>query len=240
MPHPVLLGRVASRLKEFDGAFLFCADCFAVHRITGADHAPIFLDDGSAVAADDFQQFLAGHTEHQFEILQRSSDAEMFSHARWDPMCRVAWQVTNGETDFVITFGREDIDGPRRYAIAPGRMVLTRQSVEIDDETLHRVVDETLYPHSAPASKIEAVTAACRRLLAAVPMDELEPIDELRGDPNVQLAFLPESVAKGLCSEVLKLFTGADREAVLEVVESDLRHEIPLVRIARRYQIQTR
>src|SRR5206468_1521449 len=59
MPDAVELGQPAVEGGRFDGAFLFCAGCGVVHRVTATDRAPIYLPDGTSVAADDLQEFLA-------------------------------------------------------------------------------------------------------------------------------------------------------------------------------------
>ena len=97
--------------------------CKAVHRVTQSDRAPIYLPDGTPIAANDQRQFLAAHRDHGLQLLERSSDAEVISHPRWDPMCRVAWEVSDGENELIVTFGRIDIEAPRQYSILPGRMV---------------------------------------------------------------------------------------------------------------------
>src|SRR5262249_44254361 len=152
-----------------DGAFLFCPDCGAVHRVTGSDRAPIYLPDGTPVVADDAEEFRAAHRDHGLRLLERSSDAEMISHPRWDPMCRVAWEVSDGRNEFVVTFGRSSVETARQYSILPGRMVVEREFVEVDAEALHQVIDEALYPHAAPLRKIQALVDECRRLVITAP-----------------------------------------------------------------------
>src|SRR5262245_24145817 len=87
-PGSVELGQAPDRNQTLDGAFLFCSACKAVHRVTRSDRAPIYLPDGTSIAADDLQEFRAAHRDHDLRLLERSSDAEMISHPRWDPMCR--------------------------------------------------------------------------------------------------------------------------------------------------------
>jgi hypothetical protein len=232
-------GRISPDLEAVEGAFLHCTDCSVVHRVTPSDRAAVYLDDGTARAADDFHRFLSTHLDHRFRLLHRSSDAEMLSHARWDPMCRVAWEATDGEHDFVVTFGRSDLEGPRQYMIFPGHLLLESETVEVDGDVLRQAIDEALFPHAAPFAKIGAVVDVCRRLVAAVPTDELEPVDELRDDPATQLACLPPAVADALRAEVLKEFAGSEGPQVAELFDHDLRSDIPLIRLTRRYRIET-
>ena len=139
MPAPTLLGWTAAERDLIDGAFVFCTDCHVVHRVTRSDRAPLYLSDGTPIQTDDYERFLAFHRDHRLQVLRRSSDAEMISHPRWDPMCRVMWDVSDGDTDFVVTFGRTDIEGPREYVVTPGRMRLERESVEVDEDALRRM-----------------------------------------------------------------------------------------------------
>jgi hypothetical protein len=233
------LARTPAGREELVGAFLFCADCTAAHRITRADHAAAFLSDGTPSAVDDCQVFLDAHLDHRLQVLCRSSDAEMLSHPRWDPMCRVSWELTDGENDYVVTSGRSDVEGPREYGIRPGHMVLASESVEVDSMALHRAIDEALYPLAAPPRKIEGLIASCRRLVAATPVERFEPFDESREDPNVQLACLPPSIAGALRAELFRAFSGAEAERLVDVFQHDLRNEIPIVRLTRRYRIET-
>lgn len=238
MPEPVALARIASHLEEFDGAFLECTDCLVVHRIRRADRAAIYASDGTETPADDFRRFLSEHGDHRFQVLRRSSDAEMLSHARWDPMCRVAWEVSDGEHDFVVVFGRTDVERPREYALLPARMRLLEEVVELDAETLARVIDEALYPRAASHAKIQAVVARCQALVRACPTDELDPIDEERDDPNVQLACLPPRVAAELRRDLARILAPAESDEVLDSIVEDLGHHIPIVRLTRRYRIE--
>jgi hypothetical protein len=238
MPVPTLLGWTAAGRDLIDGTFVFCTDCYAVHRVSRSDRAPVYLSDGTPTLVDDCERFLAIHRDHRLQVLRRSSDAEMISHPRWDPMCRVMWDVSDGETDFVVTFGRADIEGPREYVVTPGRMVLERESVEVDEEALRRTIDEALYPHAAPIHKIDALIQACRRLLLATPSDELEPLDESRDEPNVQLAGLPQPVAESLREKVRELFSDEEAEGIFAILDHDLRYDIPVVRLIRSYRIE--
>jgi hypothetical protein len=233
------LGRIRPDLAAFNGGFLYCTDCSSAHRISHSDRSAVYLDNGTATPADDLQRFLDAHLEHRFRLLRRSSDSEMLSHARWDPMCRVAWEASDGESDFVVTFGRTDLGSPRQYAIVPGRLILEYESVALDAEALRRVVDEALYPHAAPATKIDSVVELCQRAVAALPSDRFEPIDEERDDPSVQLACLPPTVVEALLGEVRRRFSATEAERLAQAVGNDLRRDIPLIRVTRRYRIQT-
>src|SRR5262245_54002495 len=127
MPDSPTLGQTAVRGELLDGAFLFCKACNAVHRVTRSDRAPTYLADGTSTTTDDLREFLAAHRDHGVQPLERSSDAEMISHPRWDPMCRVAWEVSDGRNEFIVTFGRSDLEAPRQYSISPGRIVVERE-----------------------------------------------------------------------------------------------------------------
>jgi hypothetical protein len=241
MPDSVELRQAAVREGLCAGAFLFCPDCGAVHHVTGSDRAPIYLVDGTSVAADDLEEFLAAHRDHGLRILERSSEAEMISHPRWDPMCRVAWEVSDGRNEFIVTFGRSDVETPRQYSILPGRMVVEREFIEVDAEALHQVIDEALYPHAAPLRKIQTLVDECRRLVSSTAaFRSVEPLAESRDDPNVQLACLPDAVARALQIEVAHVFSSAESERLVDVIDGDLRREVPILRLTRHYRIDTR
>jgi len=238
MPQPQVLGPIAAEPRLVDGAFLFCVDCSAVHRVTRTDRASVYAVDGNPITVDDAERFLGVHLDHRLQVLRRSSEAEMMSHPRWDPMCRVAWEVSNGEKDFVVTFGRADLETPREYTIAPGHMVLVEESAELDAETLHHVIDEALYPHAAPTRKLECLIRRCKQMIASTPPDQFEPFDESRAEPNVQLACLPGRIVDALHTELPSWFSDIETECLREVITKDLRHHIPIVRCARRYRIE--
>jgi hypothetical protein len=237
MAEPLALGRISSHLPAFEGAFLLCADCRAVHRIARSDRAPLFRSDGGSSSVDDFRAFLDAHADHRFRLLRRTGDAEMISHARWDPMCRIVWEVTDGESDYVVTFGRTDLDREREYAIFPGHLVLDAETVAVDAQVFRRLVDEAMFPHVAPERKIDALLERCCELVSATPSDGFEPIDEMRDDPNVQLACVPAAIAEELRAEALRLFSPEEATRLVEVIDNDLRRYIPVVRISRRYRV---
>jgi hypothetical protein len=211
-----------------------------VHRVTRSDSAPIYLPDGTPIAADDLQKFLAAHRDHGLRLLERSSDAEVISHPRWDPMCRVAWEVSDGRNEFIVTFGRSDVETARQYSILPGRIIVEREFVEVDAEALHQVIDEALYPHAAPLRKIQSLVDECRRLVSTAPFQSVAPLAESRDDPNVQLACLPDEVARALQVEVVRAFPSAESERLVDVIDGDLRREIPILRLTRHCRIETR
>lgn len=224
--------------EETESGFLFCADCGSAHRMSPVDRAPLFALDGSATPTDDFQSFCVLHADHDLRILRRSNDAEIHSHPRWDPMRTVWWEASDGRTSFVVRSERPDVESPRRYGVEPGRLVLEEESAQLDDELLRGVLDDALFPHSAPPTHLDFVIDGCRRELAALPLDALAPVDEDRDDPNVQLACLPAPVVHRVRGLVAEVFRGAEAQRLAEVFERDLRFEIPVVRVVRRYAVR--
>jgi hypothetical protein len=154
-------------------------------------------------------------------------------------MRRVCWEVSDGKDWFVVSFGREDLESPRRYAIAPGRLIVDRESIDIDGELLHEVIDDALYPSAAPPSKLETFIERCRAAVASLAWEAFELVDEDRDDPNIQQACLPESVVKQLRHDAREIFAGPEGERVAELVQRDLRFEIPVIHLARRYTLQS-
>ena len=240
MATPLLQPRFDVRREIIEGTFLYCADCEDVHRVSSLDRAPIYGPNGTPRPMDDLQQFLGSHSDHRLRALRRSSDAEIHSHPRYDPMQSVCWEVSDGEDRFVVSFGREDLESPRRYTIAAGRLVLLSESIEIEADLLREIIDDALYPCAAPPSRVESLLDQCRRRIAALPWEAFELIDEDREDPNVQLACLPDCVVANFAKTVREVFPGPEGERVAEVAERDLRTEIPVVRLTRRYVIRSR
>ena len=239
-PLEMLVARLEIPVAE-EGAFVFCPACQDVHRVSKADRAPVYGLDGSSQAADDFQAFLARHVDHELCVLRRSTDAEVHSHARHDPMCRILWEaVDDGGNRYVISLGREDVESPRRYGIMPGRLEVVSESIGLDEELLRAVLDEALYPGPAPASRLDRLIEACRRAITTLPWDAFDPVDEARDDPGIQLACLPRAVLQAIAAEATRVFPGNDGERVLELLERELRDEIPVVRLLRRYVVAPR
>ena len=221
-----------------EGAFVFCTGCSEAHRVSRADRAPLYARDGSARLTDDFAGFLARHDHHPLKVLRRSTDAEMLTHARHDPMCQVLWEVADEDgTRFVVTFGRDDVESPRRYLIHPGELAVESETIRLDAEVFRAVVDEALYPHAASDSKLSSFVRACGERLATVPWERFDPIDEDREEPDTQLACLPGSVIVDIAAIVRTFFSGEDARRLLELFAHELREEIPVVRLRRTYTI---
>jgi hypothetical protein len=234
----LLASRADLSLAE-EGAFLFCGGCFEVHRISRTDRAPFYDLEGFWHVRDDLRSFLARHEEHPLRVLRRASDAEMHSHSRHDPMCRVLWEVTDDQDGhFIVSFGRDDVGSPRRYAIQPGRLVVVSESIEIDATLLRALIDEALFPLSAPDSKLAGLIEACRSRVRVLPWEQFDPVDEDRGDPGTHLACLPVEVVSGVSAEVGRSFCGPEVERILDLVQRELRHQIPIVRLQRRYAVR--
>jgi len=217
-----------------EGAFLFCPQCGAAHRVSRADRAPLHALDGSSRMMDDFAAFLARHDQHPLKVLRRSMDLEMHTHARHDPMCRVLWEASDEEGNrFVVSFGRDDVESPRRYVIHPGRLVVETEKIQLDGELLREIVDEALYPHAVPDSKLTSFIRVCSQRVVSVPWERFEPVDEDREDPDTQLACLPATVLAEITSDVRAFFSGEDVRRLLELFANELRDEIPVVRLRR-------
>ncbi len=240
MSTPLVQPWLEARREIFEGAFLYCTDCEDVHRASSLDQAPIYGVDGTPRSVDDLHQFLGRHADHRLRVLRRSSDAEIHSHPRHDPMRRVCWEVSDGEGRFVVSFGREDLESPRSYTIVPGRLVLQSESIEIDGDLLREIFDDALYPHAAPPSHLERLIEKCRERIAILSWDTFELIDEDREDPSVQLACFPECIVGDLGREARTIFPGPEGKTIADVVAYDLRLEIPVVRLSRRYVITPR
>lgn len=240
MAIPLVQFRFDARREVLEGEFLYCIDCRDVHRVSDLDRAPMYGPDGTPRAVDDFQQFLMRHGDHRLRALRRSSDAEIHSHPRHDPMQRVCWEVSDGNERFVVSFGRDDLESPRRYSIAPGRLVLESEAIAVDAQLLRDIIDDTLYPYAAPTSRLDSLVETCFRRIAALPWEAFELVDEDREDPNVQLACLPDGVVAELAHAAKRLFAGPEGDRIAELLECDLRSVIPVVRLTRRYGIRSR
>jgi hypothetical protein len=223
-----------------DASFVYCADCGSLHRVTSADQAPFFEADGSSSPRDDLALFLARHDRHAVRILRRASDVEIHSHPRHDPMRRVSWEVTDGDVAFVVTCDREDVGSPRRYTIAPARLSVVSESIDVDAEILRRVIDEAVFPQAIPPSRLRWLGNLCARIVRSLSWEAFEPVDEDRENPNVQLAYLPDAAAGRLREEIAVLFAGDEGRRLGEAIERELRSSIPVVRLLRRYEIVQR
>ena len=219
------------------GTWLFCRECFLAHRVSDADRAPTYSSDGVSHPVDDLQGFLRAHEGHPIGALARASDRESRSHPRWDPMIRMMIEATDGESPFVIVSERQDVGSPRRYVVRPGRLVVVEESVSVDESLLRDTVDDALFPYAAPASLLDALLERVRTLVERTPIDEFELVDEDRHDPTVELAGLPSAVVDPLGIALQQLFPRAEAARIVGLLELELRAEIPVVRVRRRYVI---
>jgi hypothetical protein len=225
------------RLEAPRGTWLFCRDCLIAHRASDADRAPMFGQDGSAQPVDDLQTFLRTHEEHAIGALTRTSDRESRSHPRWDPMIRVTVEATDGESSFVIVSGRNDVGSPRRFVVRPGRLVPIEEIAELDETLLRDAVDDALFPYAAPASLLDGFVDRVRTLIDRTPLDDFMLVDEDRVDPTVELAGLPTSIVEPLRATLVHIFPKMEAARIVTLLERELRDEIPVVRVRRRYAI---
>ncbi|MGH7804556.1 MAG: hypothetical protein ACREQJ_09415, partial [Candidatus Binatia bacterium] len=61
--------------------------------------------------------------------------------------------------------------------------------------------------------------------------------DEDRHDPTVELAGLPPSVIEPLRAALLELFPRVEAARIIGLLERELRGELPVVRVRRRYVV---
>lgn len=222
--------------NEEHGAFVLCQECGAVHRMSKSDRAAFYDPDGTAHPANDLQTFLFHHADHEMSVLRRASEVEVHSHARHDPMCRVSWEVADEKgRPYVVSLGRADVESPRHYSARPGRLVPVSESIDVDAGLLRAVIDEALFPHAAPESKLARFVEACRTRIGGLAWEGFDPIDEDREDPNTQLACLPEEVAEALEGEAATLFPPSEGKRLAALLRDELRFAIPIVRLRRQY-----
>ncbi|MEA2627080.1 MAG: hypothetical protein QOD06_3125 [Candidatus Binatota bacterium] len=219
--------------------FLACVSCGAAHRLSELDRTPSYDLDGSAHGRDDRQSFRSAHAAHRVRFLRRAGDLEVRSHSRGDPMAQVVWQATDGDRSYLVTCERSDAASPRRYTVRRGRLVRHREAVDLDRDVVIGLLDDALYPYSAPAGKLALLVEAWWRRTEEISMDRFDPIGEDRRDPAVQLACVPPCLVEAYHQEVRRLFEGVEALRVIDLVDGELRQDIPIVRLERRYSIVT-
>jgi hypothetical protein len=219
------------------GTWLFCRECLVAHRVSDADRAPAYDADGTAQPVDDLQTFLRAHQEHPIGALTRTSDRESRSHPRWDPMIRVAIEATDGESSFVVVSARHELGSARHSVVRPGRLIPIEEVAVLDEALLRDAVDDALFPYAAPASLLDGFIDRVRTLIERTPLDDFELVDEDRLDPTIELAGLPASIIEPLRAALLQLFPKAEAARIFTLLERELRAEIPVVRVRRRYAI---
>jgi len=225
----------SQRLECPDGALLFCRECRVAHRVGETDRAPIYTPDGAAQAMDDRQAFLRAHDDHSLGVLTRSSDAEVRSHPRWDPMVRVLFEATDGESFWIVVAEREDLAGPRRYRVRPGRLVLAEETVSLDDDLLREMIDAALFPYAAPASLLDTFVERVRELVEKSPIASFDLVGEDRRDPEIELAGLPDAVIALLARALTQLLPVDEARRLTALLDRELRADVPVVRVRRRY-----
>lgn len=227
----------SQRLECPDGGLLFCRSCLVAHRVGDTDRAPLHALDGSVHGMDDRQAFLRAHDDHPIGVLTRSSDAEVRSHPRWDPMVRILFEATDGETSWIVVGERDDLAGPRRYRVRSGRLELAEESVSLDEELLREMIDDALFPYAAPASLLDDFIARVRGLVEKSPIGSFDLVGEDRQDPAVELAGLPDAIIDRLRRAVGQLIPFDEATRLGELFDRELRGEVPVVRVRRRYVV---
>lgn len=217
------------------GTLLFCRECGVAHKVSDPDRAPFYGDDGESHAMDDERTFLRAHGSHAIGMLTRSGDAEVRSGPRWDPMVRTTFEATDGAATWIVVAEREDVSTPRRYWVRPGHLELAEESVSLDESLLREVVDDALSPYAASESLLESIVARVRDGIEQVPIEAFEVVDEDRHEPDVALAGLPPQAIERLRGVVETLLPIGEARRVTDVAERELRAELPVVRVRRRY-----
>lgn len=225
------------RLECPAGALLFCRVCRVAHRVGESDRATLYSNDGAMQATDDRQAFLRAHEDHSIGVLTRSSDAESRSHPRWDPMVRIAFEASDGESSWIVIGEREDLAGPRRYLVRPGRLVVAEESVSLDEDLLREMIDDALFPYAAPVSFLDGFLSRIRDLVEKSPIASFDLVGEDRRDPNVELAGLPDAVIASLCRLLPQVMPADEARRLTDLFERELRADLPVVRVRRRYVV---
>ena len=229
------LAASSSRLDLPPGTFLFCRACRIAHRIDEADRAPLYAVDGASRAVDDRQAFLRAHQDHAIGALTRSSEREIRSRPRWDPMVRTTCEATDGESSWIVVSEREEVGGPRRHWVRPGRLVVAEESVSLDEGLLREAVDDALFPYAAPASLLDEVVARVRAMVERTLPDAYEFVAEDRRDPTVELAGLPTPIVEAFRRLVESALPEGEARRLVDLAERELRADLPIVRVRRRY-----
>lgn len=224
-----------SRLEIVAGAFLFCRACRVAHRVDEADHAPIYAPDGSSRPADDLHAFLRAHQDHEIGVLSRSSEREIRNRPRWDPMMRTTFEATDGVASWIVVSEREEVGAPRRHWVRRGRLVVAEESATLDEDLLREAIDDALYPYAAPASLLDEIVRHLRTLVARTPPDSFELVAEDRRDPTIELAGLPASIVEAFRAIVERAFAEDEAHRLIDLAERELRADLPVVRVRRRY-----
>lgn len=219
------------------GAFLFCRECRVAHRVDDADRAPLYGVDGTSRVADDRQTFLRAHQDHAVGVLTRSSEREARSRPRWDPMMRTTFEATDGDSSWIVVAEREEVGGPRRHWVRPGRLAVAEESVTLDEGLLREAIDDALYPYAAPASLLDEVVARVRTLVERTHPDAYELVGEDRRDPTVDLAGLPPTIVGAFHDLVERSLPEGEARRLIDLAERELSAELPVVRIRRRYTV---
>ena len=223
----------------FSGKILFvaCRDCALLHPALGYVSDPPDEASGELLAA--FGAFVAEHWAHDLVWLRRGESEVISDQPLWDPMAAITFEVTGGGDEFyVVTAQRPDIDSPRVYRFAPGRLELTQAQVQIDDQTLRRGLDRSFYPQALRLAKLERFVSVVHEVIGHLKPDELPIAFDDAEDPSVSIARMPDQTYLELVGRCAEIFDPAELGTVAKFLQAN-RHEDGLLalRVRREFRV---
>ena len=172
--------------------WLACHDCGCAQPVIPEHTAS--LDEILAEAIEAYGQFVSGHSMHRTALLQRVGSDVHSDRPLWDPMAALSFEVTDGTHTYVVTSERRSIDEPRVYRFTPGRLLVARSEVAIDDRDLRRGLDLEFYPHALRPTKLDRFVSVLHEAISHITADSLEITFDVADDPAVSVARMPDAI----------------------------------------------
>lgn len=221
----------------FSGKMLFvaCRDCAVLHPAVGytTDHP----DEASSELLAAFGAFVAQHWAHDLVWFRRNGEEVASDQALWDPMAAITFEVAAGDDVYVVTAQRMNIDEPRIYRFAPGRLEVARTQVQIDDDFLRRGLDRSFYPQALRLAKLERFVSVVHEVINHLKPDELPIAFDDAEDPSVSIARMPDQTYDELLGRCAEIFDPAEFGTVTKFLQAN-RYEDGLLALRVRREIR--
>ena len=201
-----------------------CKNCDEIFMKTPFDRYPEYsfdsgrsLESFSAIAADDYQQFLAHHQGHQLENLEIIEDSFVSEKAYSEPIKTSFFKATNGKEKFVIKKFRKKIDEPLKYLLIRGDYSLKCAAVEVQAEELSKQLKRELQPPPSQ-NQIDAFLKLCQSITEGIEVKDLERIPEESHCPLEVYYRMDDIHLMYLLRNCRHIFKGKEYSAVEEFI----------------------
>jgi hypothetical protein len=185
--------------------FLACRDCGVLQPEIG--YSAGWTDGAVEDAVDAYDEFLASHRAHRTARFRRHGAETHADRPLWDPMARIAFEVSDGGDPYTVRSERQAIDQPRVYHFTRGALPPTSVQTTIDAAELCRGLDLAFHPHALRPSKAERLITVMQDLVSQIAPEDVEVAFDVADDPACSIARMPDATYTALhdrCAEIFE------------------------------------